>query len=309
MVILTYGLIAACVLLACGPWGLKERDGNVNRRADAFLRQQGLPLSAGLHQDLRARLRRHERASQLWGWGGWVLGVGLAAIAALLDAERVIALLIFSATGLGYAIGASISASQSAAALAPEAPRVARLRAMTWTDYCTRWERWAALAAAIGVMLACSTTTAVWVMVPVRPAGGWLVPAAVILLGLCIVAAMAALVRTAGAVADRPQRARTRLELAWDDALRSRAVRGLLTVIVVMGLEASLLILATSAMWVLTAEHRVRATLTAVAFAAGLVCWAGILVPWICGRYPRNPSLALWRGQDLAEPHAGGSSC
>ncbi|MDO4242689.1 MAG: hypothetical protein Q4C85_02825 [Actinomyces sp.] len=230
------------------------------------------------------------------------------------DAANIVPAVLLGTTALGVAVGAVVGVSRAIADLYPDAPRVAHASATTWRSYCTDWDRRAVLISMAAVGVACLTSVGVWSLAPVPPDGGQLVPVAVLVAGVCVLAGSAALLCLAMALADRPQRAHCDLELAWEDALRSTAVRGLLDVAVGIGLVAVLGVLATSTTWLVDPEVRARgmgltAALSVAAFAVGVLCWAAALVPWQLGRRVRNPSLVLWRGHDFADAMLRAGAC
>ncbi|SDN20391.1 hypothetical protein SAMN05216355_101195 [Actinomyces ruminicola] len=308
-------LVAAVVFQLPAASALRDGPGSGrDQRTEDYLAGQGLALPPDLRQQVLSRLRLRSRAAIAWGWGGWAAGVAMAVAAQAVGAAHVVPLITLLATALGHATGAIVGLMREVADPLPTAPRVARARATTWREYCDRWDRRAALLSVLATAIACIAALGVWALTPLRPDGGWLVPAAVIAAGVCVGVAEILCLRLAVVLADRPQRAHSDLELAWDDALRSGAVRGVLDVVVGTGLLATLVVLGTSATWLIAPEVRARgmeltALLGLAALLVGLVCWAVILVPWRRGRRVRNPSLGLWRDHDLSASAQGGRAC
>ncbi|MBM6978894.1 MAG: hypothetical protein I3J03_04160 [Actinomyces succiniciruminis] len=306
-------LIAAVVFQLPAASALRDGPGR-DQRTEEYLDGQGLVLPPDLRQQVLSRLHLRSHTAVAWGWGGWAVGVAMAAAAQAVGAVHLVPLITLLATALGHATGAIVGLMREVVDPLPVAPRVARTRATTWRDYCDRWDRRAAFLAVLSTAVACIAALGVWAMTPLRPDGGWLVLAAVIAAGACVGVAEMLCLRLAVVLADRPQRAHSDLELAWDDALRSGAVRGVLDVVVGTGLLATLVILGTSATWLIAPEVRARgmeltAFLGLAALLVGLACWAAILVPWQRGRRVRNPSLGLWRDHDLSVHAQEGRAC
>lgn len=85
-------------------------------------------------------------------------------------------LLVMVTAGLGTAIGSYRGCLNAPGTLDPGAPRVARAHSTELADYSTTEERWATRLIAPVIGLALVTTLVVWDLVPVKPAGGILVP-------------------------------------------------------------------------------------------------------------------------------------
>ncbi|MDU0349281.1 hypothetical protein [Actinomyces sp. MRS3W] len=286
-------------------WG--TRRGNTEPEVvGAFIGAQGLPVSPALRQAVSERLVRRERTALAWGWGGLAVAVALGLGLTAADAEHMVPSVLVALTAAAYALGSVVGVTRRSQSLDLTAPRVARSLAVSWRSYAPRPERIAALAAIPAVVLAGMGALGVWAATPLRPRGGVLIPLVVIGGVLVGAGAVSALIHGAMVLADRPQRARVPLELAWDDALRSLAVRRLLGLAVGLSMVLSLFLLGTSATWLIAPEVRERGmTLTAVlgmaAFACGVLCWALVAVPWCYGRRVRNASASLWVGHDFSD--------
>jgi hypothetical protein len=201
--------------------------------------RMSLPLTPEVEPLVRARLRR-----RAWGVG---LGGGLALVVVLgiglalpeLRASAFAAVAVFFAGFAGMGVGAASAAAVAVPRPAADEVRVARAAPPRVSDYVGPSERIGprvvaglALAAfVVGGVVAVTGLGGVFVPLSL---GEWVTSAA----GATTLVAVAALVAAEVAMArlvDRGQPALSELDLAWDDALRSMALRDLVTAPVVLG--------------------------------------------------------------------------
>lgn len=207
------------------------------RRLDLALEDEG---GAEVARRLRARERAGAIGGLVLGWGAYlalVLGTGL------LDqpAYGIVGALLGYV--LGHAVGYGVVAWRESTRRAPGGgPRMARASTPAFEDYVAPFERrgaWAAAAvsALVGLGLAAVHLTG---EVDLGSVPWAIVVVTVVVPALFVVAAELAARR----LLQRPQVAATTLELAWDDALRSRTLRDVVTVPIVTGVLAPFLLLA-----------------------------------------------------------------
>jgi len=201
--------------------------------------RMSLPLTPEVEPLVRARLRR-----RAWGVG---LGGGLALAAVLavvlgvpeLQGSPVAPAVVFVSGFAGMGVGAASAAAVAVPRPATDAVRVARAAPPRVSDYVGPSER-------IGPRLVTGLALAAFVVcgiVAVTGLGGAFAPLspgewATSVAGVCVLIAVVGLVLTEVAMArlvDRGQPAMSELDLAWDDALRSMALRDLVTAPVVLG--------------------------------------------------------------------------
>jgi hypothetical protein len=230
---LIYFLITAAVFsaLSLARWRWWAQPAKAASSAHSFARKVDLGLADHTAEVVTARMVRRERAAIVTGGLG---ALGAAALAALTTEEaaggfRLLAVVL--GLFVGHAVGHGVVAWRESVSRAADGPRLARATVPTHGDYVARHER-------VGA----------WVVAGLAFLGG----AALLLLGGSEVldGAFRGIVPTGFAVAvmgvpaltvvldellarrllDRPQVAATTLELAWDDALRSRTLRDMITV-------------------------------------------------------------------------------
>lgn len=269
------------------------------RDTGVFLASRGLPLTPFLRAEVERRLVARRRGSLTWGLGGWAVGVLIGAMAGG-SAPHAVSMLIVAPTLLGSGIGRIWGIARSTAPLDPAASRVARARAVGWRDYCTPRQRMAVALAGAGIVLACATAALVYWMGPLRPGGS----ALILLLGVGVVclAFDSVLILAAVILGNRPQHAGDALALAWDDALRSSAMRDLLALIVGASVLAEIVIVGQACSWLITPEARaldMNGTLV-LGMGAGavlLLCCLAALVPWALEpAQPDSSPRAMQRG-------------
>lgn len=214
-----------------------SKPANRARELDKYARRLGVAVPVDSSDRIIARLIRRERALL----AGGLTGIVLAVIAALLlpagfDAAYV-PVLVFAGLGVGSAIGAALASSTSALSILV-GPRVARPTTPVYADYVPPLERWSGRllpALALFAVLAAWVAFSVGALGDARltagyiftSAGAWLAYAAVVGLMVCALLSRRIL--------DRGQPSASATELAWDDGLRSQALRDLQAVPVTLG--------------------------------------------------------------------------
>ena len=214
-----------------------SKPANRARELDKYARRLGVAVPDDGADRIIGRLIRRERALL----AGGLTGIVLAVIAAFLlpggfDAGYV-PVLVFAGLGVGSAIGAALASSTSALSTLV-GPRVARPTTPVYADYVPPLERWSgrllpalALLAVLAAWVAFSvgvlgdarlTTSYIW-----TSAGAWLAYAAAA--GLLVSALLSR------RILDRGQPSASVTELAWNDGLRSQALRDLHAVPVTLG--------------------------------------------------------------------------
>ncbi|MDO5681934.1 MAG: hypothetical protein Q4G46_03795 [Propionibacteriaceae bacterium] len=268
-----------------------------------YVRSRRLPLPDELRQPVLQRIRRRERAAMWWGSAGLAVGLVAALIVeGVTDGDGLSGLLVCLPAAFGMGLGGFFGARRPDPMLRPDAPRVARPRATDLADYSTAPEGLAVRLVPVTVLAAALVALLVWVMVPLRPPGGVAVP---VLIGLATAGVLVLwwlLLRAERRLIDLPQHAHSDLELAWDDATRVDAVRGVRDTSVAVGVLTTFGLLVVAGTWVINPEVRAQGMdltmwLGFLAFGVGVVCWAALLVPWGIGRQRPNPVLGLWAGR------------
>ncbi|EYR62382.1 hypothetical protein N866_09010 [Actinotalea ferrariae CF5-4] len=200
--------------------------------AHALARTVDLALAGPTESAVVARCRARDRAAAI----GMAVGVVVAAAALLATRPDQIVLPVIVtalAGGIGAAAGQGFVAwKESGVTVPPEEVRIARTSTPDVADYVAPLERGSAAVAAAapaGALLALGASTRLGGDLPGMP---W-APAVVL---ACLPVVLLVLAQVAGRrLVARPQPARTTLELAWDDALRARALRDLVGVVVAGG--------------------------------------------------------------------------
>lgn len=198
-----------------------------------FARKVDLGLDGATEPAVTARLVRRERAGAA---GAVVVGVLAAAIAARADAtawesSRLFA--VFIGYLAGHATGYGVVAWRESARPGPgDGPRLARASVPTHGDYVARHER-------VGAWVTAGLSVLAGAAFLIADGAGLLsgvVPAGLAVVAIVVPpAAVAVDELLARRLLDRPQPAASLSELAWDDALRARTLRDMVTVPLVTG--------------------------------------------------------------------------
>lgn len=233
---LVFALCALAIVFSFTPLS-SSKPANRARELDKYARRLGVAVPVDGVDRIIERLIRRERALLTGG----LTGIVLAVVAALLlpggfDATYV-PVLLFAGLGVGSAIGAALASSTSALSTLV-GPRVARPATPVFADYVPPLERWSgrllpalALLAVLAARVAFSvgalgdarlTTSYIW-----TSAGAWLAYAAAV--------GLVASVLLSRRILDRGQPSASTTELAWNDGLRSQALRDLQAVPVTLG--------------------------------------------------------------------------
>ncbi|MGD7732251.1 hypothetical protein ACQCX5_04735 [Propionibacteriaceae bacterium G57] len=309
MSIAVWVAISIAIVYASAPvtsGGLRTLDDKALAR---YVHKRGLPLPYSLRDPVMNRIRATERAAVACGSVGVVVGAVLAFVL-----ERVGSgstgwgALALAGASVGAALGGFVATRRSPQLL-PHAPRVARATATTVADYVTPGERrafWLVPGViAAGIAAACVW----WALLSSKPEGHLTLMAIATIVPLVLLGTWALMLPATNRVLAAPQRATTDLELAWDDATRSDALRGLLDVGITAGFAAPLVSLSVVANLMLTAD--LGDDLVWMGFGAlltGLVLWIVLLIPYASGRAVRNPSRSLWAGRAFGEDNLGGAT-
>lgn len=228
----------AISLFAVGVIGWYSRSAGRTRAAHHVARTVDLGLDPAVERSVAARLARREVVGGVGGlvtmWGT----VGLLAVTTDVLEAGFAPLLVAVGYLLGHAVGYGAVAWDESRRPAPPGPRLARASTPQHGDYVARHERWGAWAAAgvATVVAAGFAALDVGVGVPGMP---WPLVAATAVLPWLAIALDEVLARR---LLDRRQVASTTLELAWDDAMRARTLRDMVTVPLVLGLYMPLVL-------------------------------------------------------------------
>lgn len=228
-------LVPVAVLVLLGIAFLCERTLRGQARAlEAFIRGVTLPLTDAA---LAAVPRRLFRASV-----GAVLGMIPALLAftwawdwapELLGSFTVPTLILLTLSGT--AIGIAIACTTNIGPARPDSPRIARATRPRMTDYLS--PTWTVTSIAT-----CTTAVIVAVLVlPNTTAHSTLTTIAIVLV-VASVLTLALCTLLARRLLASPQPANDRLELAWDDALRARALRSVWVASLAMSASATLFV-------------------------------------------------------------------
>ncbi|HHV21598.1 MAG TPA: hypothetical protein GXZ30_08730 [Propionibacterium sp.] len=291
-------ILAVAIVLAAAPvtgGGGKKIDEKQLAKLPA---KHGLPLPAALRARVLARVSPRERTALTWGFAGIAVGLLVALIVRFgTGTEDTSGPFILLGGTIGMSVGSYRGVLRAKLAPTPDAPRVARSRATSLDDYVTAPERWAVRLVPAAIALTIAAIWVIWALAPVRP--GLLTPLLATGFAAATVVVWALLMHARSSLLDHPQHAHDDLELAWDDALRTAAIRDLQDTGLSLGLLGTLSLLILAGSWVIPPHVRAGAedltfALGLVAFATGALCWLALLIPWGVGRARRNPSLRLW---------------
>lgn len=298
-------LVTAAVLIpGASPTALRwqDLDAGLDRHAD----RMGLPLPRELRGPIVERLLRRERGVRRFAWGGLAAGTatGLVLLALRPDSP-LIGTAVFAVTALARVVGGTVEAWRRPHPLGEASPPAAREADPSPDDYSTQLEStgvWAAFGVAlIAPAVAWMTLEAVPGEVPAADEAAIASLVAAVAAG----AAWAVLRGAEHAVAHRPHLAADDVELAWDDADRSAAIRSIREITAMLGAAPAVallgVVLALPPAVVGLAGAEFAAAFWTLMFAGGLalVCALGPYALVLAGRSNLNPSLRLWRGTDF----------
>lgn len=300
-------IISVGVLFATAPVTGGMRKVNEKELAK-YANKQKLPTPKHLRPALIERITQRERAALICGIAGIVISFVIGAILQTAfggwDADMPIAGPI---TLMGVAFGGGLGglvATYRTKPLAPEQPRVARPIETTLGDYVSKGERIALWLAPVSIAL---STATMWIIAASTP--GVIAEYSNQFVMLTVVAGFllllwGAMLFACTHILNRPQHAGDDLELAWDDAERTVALRGLIDNAIAMAMVSSLVTLVGVANVIISPQVRegaqdLTAGLGGLAFITGLVCWAIVLIPFLTGRFNPTPWRKLWAGKDF----------
>lgn len=234
-----YVIIGAALVVAAAPYGFARTDTARRKAVDRLAKRIDLAVPTAPIEEERIGLRLavRERFIAIGGGIGLVVAILAALFLPSFDRNNFSLLGIFLISLTGIAVGAGLSARRTTRELPPDVPRIARLSSPTMSDYLIAVEYRGAIAAVI---------VGVIVTVAALPfgftAGEAVLPIVVAALS---VAALVAALLLARSILGRGQRAGSVLELAWDDAIRSIALRDLMTAPLALGFASALVPLVT----------------------------------------------------------------
>lgn len=238
--IILLGLVSAVALGSLVPY-LSRRGRSA--AAHRFARSVDLHLPSTLVPVIGRRLAVREvagvGAGLLLGW----IGIAVLAGTAGTGTRNVLLVVVVLNYLLGHAAGyGAIAWREATRPVAADGPRVARATVAVQADYVAPLERigarWIAAASAlvaVGVVLADRSG---WLVLQPLP-GAWVGVAVVLPAALVLAYEL-----VAARLLREPQPARSTLELAWDDAMRARTLRDMLTVPMLVGAYAPVALLA-----------------------------------------------------------------
>ena len=300
-------IISVGVLFATAPVTGGMRKVNEKELAK-YANKQKLPTPNHLRPALIERITQRERAALTCGIAGIVISFVIGAILQTAfggwDADMPIAgPLTLMGVGFGGGLGGLV-ATYRTKPLAPEQPRVARPIETTLGDYVSKGERIALWLAPVSIAL---STATMWIIAARTP--GVIAGYSNQFVMLTVVAGFllllwGAMLFACTHILNRPQHAGDDLELAWDDAERTVALRGLIDNAIAMAMVSSLVTLVGVANVIISPQVRegaqdLTAGLGGLAFIIGLVCWAILLIPYLTGRFNPTPWRKLWAGKDF----------
>ena len=301
-VIISVGMLFATAPVTSGMRKVNEKE------LAKYANKQKLPTPNHLRPALIERITQRERAAVICGIAGivisFVIGVILQTAFGGWDADMPSA---GPLTLMGVAFGGGLGglvATYRTKPLAPEQPRVARPIETTLGDYVSKGERIALWLAPVTIAL---SAAAMWVIAARTP--GVIAEYSNQFVMLTVVAGFllllwGAMLFACTHILNRPQHAGDDLELAWDDAERTVALRGLIDNAIAMAMVSALVTLGGVANVIISPQVRegaqdLTAGLGGLAFITGLVCWAIVLIPYLTGRFNPTPWRKLWAGKDF----------
>ncbi len=213
--------VAVAALMGFAPI-TRGRGGRVNaKQLERFRSSVALPLPPALAAPVLARIGSRER----WALCGGVIGIATGVLLTLLLRwEEPPGVLIMFGVALGGGIGGGLATVLAAYRAPAGAPRLARPRRTQIKDYMPSRHLVPARGMLGRVLVACALELALTL------AGGRPVTVVLVALATCAGVSLAVSALTevvARLVVDRPQRASSSLELAWDDVLRADAAHQL----------------------------------------------------------------------------------
>ncbi|MEC5183448.1 hypothetical protein RCH12_000903 [Cryobacterium sp. MP_3.1] len=235
---MSYVFVCCAIAIACSFAPLSSSKPTKRaRELDKYARRLGVAVPVATAERIVSQLIRREGALMTGGLTGIVLAVITALLLPGGFNAGYVPVLIFGGLGVGSAVGAALASSASA--FTPlTGPRIARSCTPGYADYVPPLERWSgrvlpalALLAVLAAWIAFSvgalgdarlSSTYIW-----GSAGAWLAYASIA--GLLVSEVLSR------RILDRGQPAASATDLAWNDGLRSQALRDLHAVPVTLG--------------------------------------------------------------------------
>lgn len=231
--------LAVVIVISAAPFGFARSATARHKALDRLARRVNLavPTDAREEERIGARLATRERSIAIGGG----IGILAAILASLLlpgfGAYNFSVMGVLILALVGVAGGAAVSALSTTRELPADVPRIARLTIPTVRDYLPRLE---SITATVAVTLAVVTTIAAitaGLTTTTALVADFALPIIVTVLAVLALVGVAVLSRR---IVERGQRAGSTLELAWDDAIRSTALRDLIGVPLVLGFAGML---------------------------------------------------------------------
>ncbi|RWZ52740.1 hypothetical protein ELQ90_02000 [Labedella phragmitis] len=226
--------VAVAIVISAAPFGFARSTTARRKALDRLAKSVNLAVPTARDEDERigARLATRERCIAIGG--------GLGIVAAILASFFVpgfgdygfASMGVFILALVGVAAGAAVSALSTTRDLPSDVPRIARLTTPTVRDYLPRLE---SVSATVAVALAVVATVAAIVTATTTMdanIGAFALPIVITVLAVASLVGVALVSRR---IVERGQRAGSTLELAWDDAIRSTALRDLIGVPLILG--------------------------------------------------------------------------
>ena len=277
--------------------------GKVNtKEIDKHAAKQGLPLPGDLRPAITDRLVGRERSSLTGAIGGLLIGFLAVALLRMIagwdNGEAVYAPLVLGGVAVGSAF-CSVLPVLRTTPLAEDRPRVARAMHTTVPDYVTKSEVICFFLVPVSLVI---STVGMWIVsakVPHMPAEFDGRFAALTGANIVLLAMWAVMLYAAHKLVASPQHAGNDLELAWDDAERTTALRALGDNAVAMAVVAAIFSLISvvdvvSRPAVREGAQDLTIQLAVAAFFIGLVAAALVTLPLLPGRLNRTPWRKLW---------------
>ncbi len=232
-------VVAAIIVISAAPYGFARKESVRRKALDRFAKRIDLALPSSPVEDERvgARLAIRERSIAIGGGLGLLAAINACLFMPGFGEYGFAVLGTFILALVGVAGGAAVSALTTTRDLPGDVPRIARLTTPTVRDYLPPLE---SVSATVSVALGVASTGAAivaGVAISGASVADFVLPLVVAALAVVSVVAVSAVSRR---IVERGQRAGSTLELAWDDAIRSTALRDLIGVPLILGLAAIL---------------------------------------------------------------------
>lgn len=239
-----YVVIGFALVVAAAPYGFARSDTARRKAVDRLAKRIDLAVPTSPIEDERVGLRLAVRERCIAVGGG--IGLVAAILAALFlpgfdqNNFSLLGIFILSLTGIG--VGAGISALRTTRELPNDVPRIARLSSPTMGDYLIGLEyRGAIVMDVVGAAVTAVTLPLGFAFAELT----WDRATLPVVVAILSIAALIGVLAVSRSILDRGQRAASVQELAWDDAIRSTALRDLITVPLALGFASAFVPLVT----------------------------------------------------------------